>query len=209
MENQTINDLTPEEIALVLKARKGNEKTAYEQLREDSIQKCVSKFHELEKQVIEAKKEIFDEMIAFVQTSNDYGKVPKDTQKNHTLTSKDGRFQVKYNFQITKGFDERAKSAEVLLKRFIENYISEKAPEFVGLIQALLERNKKGDYDINLMNRLYAMENQFEHEDWKNAIALFKESYVERKTASYVNAYEIDSVGRYQLINVNFSSSVI
>lgn len=200
---------SPEEIQAVEKVRRAKERSAYEDLREQTINESIQELKELQEKTMLVKKTIFERMIAFSETANEYGRIPKDTQKNHTLTSADGEYQVKYVYHVRKEFDERAKSAEVLLKRFISEYVAAKAPQVVRLIEALLERNKKGDYDVNLINRLYTMENEYDHEDWKNAISLFKESYREVKTATYVNGYQRDASGKYISIDVNFSSLTI
>lgn len=199
-------DLTPEEIEMVLKARKGNEKKAYEELRAQSVSTLVDKFKALELATKIAKNEIFKEMFALMETAKEYGKIPKDTQSNYSFRSKDGKYLVRFTRATLKQFDERAKLGEALLKRFIENYVAEKAPEFVELIQSLLKRNKKGDYDSNFFSRLYAMKDKFDHQDWKDAIALFEESYYEYDSSSYINCYKIDETGKELAIQVNFCS---
>jgi hypothetical protein len=71
----------------------------------------------------------------------------------------------------------------------------------------LLERNSiTGDLDINNINRLYKMENDFDDPDWVEAIRLFKESYNPKGSVEYVRFYSRTDNNGWEQINLNFSS---
>ena len=70
---------------------------------------------------------------------------------------------------------------------------------------SLLER-KKGELDIQLVQKLYAMENRFQDENWKRGIELLKESFQSSHSKDYINFEQRNASGEWQNINLQFSN---
>jgi hypothetical protein len=130
----------------------------------------------------------------------------KNSKGNFELVSDDGAFKVLTTVQARKAFDERAGEAEKLLRDFLQQTIKGRNKEAYQLVATLLERKVGGDYDIRLIQRLYKMENEYDHPSWKKAIELFKEAYRELDSAKYVRFYQKTAVGPWILINLAFSN---
>ncbi|MOA13632.1 hypothetical protein D3C78_1336930 [compost metagenome] len=94
--------------------------------------------------------------------------------------------------------------AEAHIKDFIAAQFSGD-PATNKLINSLLER-KRGSLDIKLVQRLYAMENDFDNQNWREGIKLLKESWQASESKEYITCHYKDANGEWQLINLNFAS---
>ena len=69
---------------------------------------------------------------------------------------------------------------------------------------SLLER-KKGDLDIQLVQKLYSMEDRFDDENWREGIRLLKESYSYNHSKDYLSFFKKGNNNEWEGINLNFS----
>ena len=105
----------------------------------------------------------------------------------HLFQLKNDQYKIEFSSQVNKCFDERAELAEVKLKEFLATFVKKKDKPAYELVMALLERNDKtGDFDINLINRLYKMRDRFDNPLWIEALDMFQESYCPYGTAQYI-----------------------
>jgi transposase InsO family protein len=65
---------------------------------------------------------------------------------------------------------------------------------------------KKGELDINLVQKLYAMEDRFQDENWKRGIELLKESYSFSHSKDYIGFEVKNDKGEWLPINLQFSN---
>lgn len=165
-------------------------KLTYEKERNELVIEVVTKALDVHEILNTFKEVSFKHMNNWFERMREYGSAKED-QENFQLVSADGNLKVLFNRNVTKGFDERSKLAEAKLKEFLNGFVKKRDKVLFELIQGILERNAvTGDLDISNINRLYAMEDKFEDENWKEAIKLFKESYVERSTKYYARFFK-------------------
>lgn len=210
-----IEELSTEQLEELLAERKKNErleaqkkKEQYERSRNVMIhQQCAAAIL-LRDDLKAFKEQAFGTMLKFYEDMMTYGDVKKDGKGNFQLISDDQQYKIIFANQVKAGFDERAELAEVKLKEFLNTTVKKRDLGLHGIIMGLLERNKvSGDFDIKLINRLVKMEDKFEDANWKEAIRLFKESYQEQGTSSYIRFYERNNdQQRWELINLNLAS---
>lgn len=189
--------MTTAELEKMLKDRKAAEKAEadkkrkeYESSRDELVDRLASFAEELEGQMRELKYVAFRELIAFRDTMLEYGQLRRKEMNKGNFEIKTDKYKVMFTSQVNKRFDERAQLAEGKLKTFIDSFVKKRDIKTYQLVKSLLERNPKtGDYDIDLINRLYSMEDSFDDQNWKDALKLFKESYSPYGTAQYVRFF--------------------
>jgi hypothetical protein len=136
----------------------------------------------------------------------EYGDIKGGEKNKGNFQIENENFKILFSTQVRKKFDERSETAEEHLKLFLNSFVKKRDQKLHKFIMGLMERNSKtGDLDIDNINRLYAMENDFDDENWKKAIVLFKESYNPTETAEYVRFYKKNENGGWDLINLQFS----
>ena len=214
MTNQ-IEEMSTEQLEKLLAERKKSErleaqkkKEQYERSRNVMIHHQVSAAIRLRDDLKAFKEQAFGTMLKFYEEMLAYGDVKKDGKGNFQLISDDQQYKIIFANQIKAGFDERAEMAEAKLKEFLNTTVKKRDLGLHGIIMGLLERNEvSGAFDIKLINRLVQMEDKFDDVNWKDAIRLFKESYQEQGTSSYIRFYERDNAQQsWTLINLNLAS---
>lgn len=185
------------------KQKRANEqRQAYEAIKIDTVHTFCQIAKELNSQLTDFKKTAFEGLQTMYSMLQEYSSRHADGKGNFRLEHEN--FRVTYKRQGKASFDERADQAEKHIIDFVNNKFAED-PDTKDLIMSLLER-KKGDLDVNLIQKLYAMENRFDDKNWKRGIALLKESYQYNHSKDYIRFEERDDKGEWHNINLQFSN---
>jgi hypothetical protein len=179
-----------------LKRKEKQEKLArkkeYEALRNEVAEGLVTQAKHLSAQILEFKEQSLRKANEFRNTMLEYGELRGGADNKGSFEFKDASdtFKVVVKTNTIKGFDERADMAEQHLKTFLESFVKKRDKLTYNMIIKLLERNvKTGKLDISNINRLYTMEEEISNEEFTKAITLFKESYQDKRTATYIQFY--------------------
>lgn len=200
MTQTNVANMSAQELEAILKEKKQAERKEkeqkrkeYEQSRDEVVDRLAGFAVSIEGLLADLKYEAFKELTAFREKMLEYGTLRGKEANKGSFEIKTERYKVIFTSQINKRFDERAQLAEAKLKEFMESFIRKRDQKTYKLVKSLLERNPKtGDYDIDLINRLYTMEDTFDDPNWKAALSLFKESYSPYGTAQYVRYFVKD-----------------
>lgn len=208
-----LGNMTEEQLEQELERRKKEKQRAenakrkkYEQDREDLVNDLIIAAEHNHEALMLLKQQSFEKIQEFHKTMLEYGDVIKSSKGGFSIRDKADEQRVTFSIQNKKGFDERAEAAELKLMSFLESFVKKRDKKIYKMVMSLLERTNTGDFDVNLISRLYSMENDFEHPDWVDAIKLFKESYQPSKSTSYITFSKRDNAGKWQTIGLNFSS---
>lgn len=193
-KNPALADISIEEIQELLKekeaaalAEKQAKRKEYEDQREHLIDTLGGFAASLSNQMLDLKLEAFMELAKFRSRMMEYGDIRGKEKNKGSFELKNDKYKIIFRSQINKCFDERAELAEKKLKEFLGTFVKKSDKRAYELVMALLERNDKtGDFDINLINRLYKMRDKFDNPLWHAALDLFQESYSPYGTAQYI-----------------------
>lgn len=189
------------------KAEKEAARTEYETEKDTLIKVIGVAAISVHEELVQLKENTFKSMDDFREKMLKYGQIKGGENNKGNFEIKNDAFKIVFKSQVVKGFDERSELAEKHLKEFLSTFVKKRDKELHELILSLLERNSKtGDLDISNIQRLYAMEDKFDDENWKKAIALFKESFVANKTTRYITIYTRNANDGWDLLNLNFAS---
>lgn len=208
-----LDELTEEQLQEMLdkkreKSRKEAEKKRqqYAKERNDIVMLLTTGAKQLSEMLASFKTDSFRELETFRQTMHEYANISSDNKGNFTIMNDEGTRKIEYRIQHKHAFNELANNAALHLRKFMGSFMKSRNQEAFELISSLLEKNTKGEYDIQLIQRLYKMEDRYTDTDWKEAIRLFKEAYQQQDSSSYVRYYERNaSDGSWQMINLSFS----
>lgn len=183
--------------------QRDKERAAYEALKDDTISQLVSKAVTLNAALADFKQEAFKDAQALWQSLQEYSDRHKDGKGTFTIDNKEKTLRIAYKRQGKPSFDERSHQAEKHIIDFVNSKFADDK-DTRDLIMSLLER-KSGSLDIDLIQKLYAMEDRFNDANWKRGIALLKESYTYAHSKDYINFYQKDEKGEWQPIVLQFS----
>ncbi len=204
-----LSQLTPEELQAELDKRKANANTekenqrkAYEDIKATAVMSLCHDAILINETLKEFKTKAFSDMQAIWEMLKEYSSRHADGKGNFRLEHEN--YRVSYKRQGKPTFDERSHQAE----RHIIDFVNSKFENDVDtkdLVMSLLER-KKGELDINLVQKLYAMEDRFQDVNWKRGIELLKESYSFSHSKDYIGFEIKDNKGEWKAINLQFSN---
>lgn len=177
-------------------------KKDYEDLKKETVMSLCADAIFLNEKLKCFKTKAFSDMQTVYEILKEYSNRHKDGKGNFQLEH--GNFRVSYKRQGKPHFDERSHQAEKHIIDFV-NTKFENDVDTKDLVMSLLER-KKGELDINLVQKLYAMENRFQDENWKRGIELLKESYSYSHSKDYIGFETKNDKGEWQTINLQFSN---
>lgn len=210
METTTLDELTDEQLEALLndrKAKKASElnkkRSDYEALKENTLSGLCNRAIEINHILQVFKTLAFAEMQTLYTLLQEYSSRHEDGGGNFSVDSADGLFRIEYSRQERGGFDERSVQAEKHIIDFVNKQFAGDATTH-KLITSLLER-KKGTLDINLVQKLYSMENDYQDKNWQEGIRLLKESWNPSDSKDYIR-FKQKIKTEWKLINLNFAS---
>lgn len=209
-----LSQLSTKDLEALLKEKKARDqaerkaaRAAYEKERDYMITALCFEANEAWGVLRELKCTAMLRLKEFREKLIEYGNLKGGENNKGNFQIENEAFKIAFSSQVKKTFDERSITAENHLKNFLNGFIKKRDKRLHKFIMGLMERNSKtGDLDIDKINRLYAMENDFEDADWKEAIRLFKESYNPTKTTEYIRFYKRNENNGWDAIDLNFSS---
>lgn len=209
-ENQ-VASLSTEELEELLNKRKESERLerqqkrhAYESLKEETVFNLSTSAIKMHAQMKAFKEKVFADMSSLYDLLQDYSDRHRDGKGNFSIESADQKFRISFKNQNLGYFDERANQAEKHIIDFVNKRFADD-PATKKLITTLLER-KKGKLDIKLVQKLYAMEDDYDDENWKIGIKLLKESWQSGGSKSYVNFETKDQEGKWVPVVLNMAA---
>ncbi|CAA0152088.1 DUF3164 family protein [Tenacibaculum maritimum] len=181
--------------------QKNEQKQAYESLKEETLNMLGTKSIEINEIMSAFKKDAFESMQTLYSLLQEYSSRHKDGVGNFKIEN--DLFKISYKRQGKATFDERSDQAEKHILDFLNTRYSGDQ-DTKDLITSLLER-KNGDLDINLIQKLYQMEDRFNDPNWKKGIELLKESYKYCHSKDYIAFEKKTETGEYLPIVLQFS----
>lgn len=185
-------------------ANENAERNAYLNLRESTINELFTGALHLHTEIVAFKDKATVGLTTIYELLKVHSKRRENYKGNFSIVSEDQTKKIDFRFQEFGSFDERASEAV----KHIYDFIREK---FQGdqdaklLIENLL-KVKKGQLDVRRVQELYAMENNFNHSSWKLGLKLLKESFQVKDSKTYINFYQKDAQGQWELLPLNFSN---
>ena len=203
-----VSELTYEEFQKITAHKREQERKekeekrhAYEQLREETINELGPIAEKISKEIQEFKEKSFVQLGSLYELLQDYSNRHRDGKGNFEI--KNEHYKILFKKQGKGSFDERSHQAEKHIIDFVNSKF-ENDQDTRDFIMSLLER-KKGNLDIELIQKLYSMENRFDNENWREGIRLLKESYQYNHTKDYISFFKKGENNEWIGINLNFS----
>jgi hypothetical protein len=215
MNKETLErkDYTTAELEQMLKDRKKQEalkaekeKQAYEQGRDEMIQKVILTAKTLFRELGEFKTFCHIEMDKQAVKLSEYGKIRSNSKGGFSVTDKNDTMRVTRRRDTEPVWDERSGKAVELIKEFLGDAIKKRDIKMYEILMSFLERNANGDLEYGRVMDLYKHEDKFDDPRWKEGLKLIKESFSNHlKGYGYEFKVKGDD-GKWENLYLNFSS---
>lgn len=177
--------------------------------RRDAVVERIHKIGaRLEEQMRKAKKDVLDEIDAYLEWLDEHSEAPRSRKGNTTLTNYSGDKQVELAMDDVIKLDERLQQAKELVDAYVAS-LGENAPEeLTTLAHTSFDTDKSGRVNQALVLRLTKY--QFKDERWQRAVQLIRESAQVVGTRQYLQLRVLrpDESGakKWVRVNLNFSA---
>lgn len=211
---KSIEEMSPEELEAILKEKKKAQRAAqskrerdYERKKDNFVLSTVQQFQSIQEMLRNTKHEVVSRGNALFDELHEIYERDKKDIKQFSLVSADGLHKVVIERAERQGFNEKAEIAIDKIKDILRNKFAARNQVMYRVIDGILMKNKKGDYDERLVSKLRKFEPEIDDPKFSEALDLLSQSFVLTGTALYVRAYhKRDLDGKWEDITVQFSS---
>ena len=164
----------------------------------------VSKASDLRNLLGDFKADAFGDIQAFAELSAEkYGIKLGGIKGNISLSSYDGRYQVKLSQADVKIFDERLHAAKELVDLCIHRWTEGSRVEIKALVEHAFQTDKEGKISLG---RIYTLMNlDIKDEQWQQAMQALKDSMQVVSTTAYLRIYERDDKGKFEQLALDLA----
>lgn len=215
MNTETLErkDYTTAELEQMLKDRKKQEavkaekeKQAYEEGRDEMIEKVILTARTLFRELGEFKTFCHIEMDKQAVKLSEYGKIRSNSKGGFSVTDKNDTMRVTRRRDTEPVWDERSGKAVELIKEFLGDAIKKRDIKMYEILMSFLERNANGDLEYGRVMDLYKHEDKFDDPRWKEGLKLIKESF-SNHLKGYGYEFKVKGEdGKWENLYLNFSS---
>ncbi|HDR1847541.1 DUF3164 family protein [Pasteurella multocida] len=172
--------------------------------RDCLVRNFVEQAIEKQKEVRAFKKQVFDDIDAFIQLSAEKYDVQLGGRKgNVTLLSYDGEYKLIIAVQDRLTFDERIQAAKQLIDECLHEWSADARPELRSIINDAFQVDKEGN--LNTARILSLRRVEIQDERWTKAMQAISDSIQIVDSKDYVRFYKRDENGNYQQISLDMA----
>lgn len=189
------------------KAEKANRKKTYDKLRDEYIETVFGKMDVLSRELRAFKDESVK--LGLELHSKMYetlGRKPKDGIDHYSLTSADGMRKVSIERQWRCEYDETSTVAIETIRTVLREKFEARNKGMYGIIDGILIKNGKGDYDERLVAKLRKHEEAVDDKRFSEALDILAKAYRPTTSQTYIRAYRKSESGKWVDIVMNWSS---
>ena len=212
--NKQVSELSVEELQEALKKKQKDElinqkikKRAYEERRDYLVDTTVDAFKDYQDKLVIFKSltialsnELHEEMYQV------YNREKKEL-KQFSLTNEKGTRRLVVEQQEKLHFDETAEVAINQIKELLREKFANRNQKMYSLIDTILMKNKKGDYDERLVSKLRKHEADVNDVRFSEALDILSQAYKPEGSSLYLRAYERDTTtAKWKEISIQFSA---
>lgn len=212
-----LEQLTPDQLEAAVKAlkkKKQEEKTKakalrseYDRKRDQYLATVFARMEALSHQLAEFKREaIASGLILHDEMYDAYRrKRPDKPVDSYTLTSEDGTRRIIIERSERCEYDETAEVAISQIREVLRDKFAARNLGMYEMLETLLMRNAKGDYDERLVAKLRKHEDRVNDPRFSDAIKMLDAAYRPVGSQTYIRAYTRDKNGPWREVTMNWS----
>ncbi len=181
-------------------------KLAFLKDKDDFLFATVSKFQSVRNELKDLKHVTISEINKLYNRMFEInGKEPKE-QKSISLKSECGNYKVTAVRQEKFEFTDEAIVHITAIKEFLKSKFEQRNKGLYELLDSILMKNGKGDYDPKLLAKAKRKVQQLGYDELTKHFDKLQDCLTVSGTALYCHAFKRDDNGKWQNIVVNFSS---
>lgn len=188
------------------RAQENAKKKKYLKDRDLFIKRCITQAVDLSHQMREFKKEAIATSGELRDRAFDLQNQEPKEVKSFSIVTECGQFKVQVENQERQSFDEHAEVAIATIKEVLKEKFENRNKAMYNIIDDILMKNNKGDYDERLVAKLRKHEDDLQDTRFSKALDALSQSYYTTGSATYVRFYRKVKQNRWEDITMQFSA---
>lgn len=213
LKDKKLSELTPDELEQHLAELKKESKVAakraqkeFERDRDEFIDKMINEFRTAHAELKSLKDRSVRHSIELHERMfKVHAKEPKKVN-SFSLVNEAGDKKLVIDRQERSEFTEEANVAIQGIQEFFKTKFASRSKTIYNLLDTLLMKNRKGDYDPKLLAKLRQQVKAIDDPELNKNFELLESSQRVVGSATYVRAYKRDEQGKWQDIVLQFSA---
>lgn len=209
-----ISTMSSADLKAALKKKQADEKAAkdrarqtYDRMRDSYIETVFGKMDELSAELRRFKEESVQVGLELhAKMYETLGRAPKDGIDSYTLTSADGLRKVTIERQWRCEYDETSTVAIDTIRTVLREKFEGRNKAMYGIIDGILLKNNKGDYDERLVAKLRKHEAAVDDKRFSEALDILAKAYRPTTSQTYIRAHRRTKGGKWQDVVMNWSA---
>ena len=188
------------------KDRVQNEREAYKQLVDQTVQSNVSKLQKLSSEMERLKEEVFTEFATLIKTKNELFKTKSDRQSD-TFTTSDGTMSITLGNRVNEGWDDTVEAGIEKVKAYLKTLAKdENSAELVQVVMGLLAKDRKGALKANKVLELEKLAATSRDAEFIDGINIIKAAYRPVPTCQFIRVTMKDEEGKERKLPLSLSA---
>lgn len=177
----------------------------FDQLVEDSLRPMVERHIRLFLELADHKARMHDDFETMIKLSWErHGVEVGGKKRNARKYLFDGSFMVERSIQARYAYDEQIGAAEELIRACLDQLTQGVDPALRKIVDGAFNRNNDGEIRRSEMVRLESYD--IDHPQWKQAMEIIQKARKVFDSATYINVYVRDALGKYVLLPLDLAS---
>ena len=193
--------------------RKQNERKAYKELVDATVESSAKKLIALSCEMQRIKQEIFQECGTLIKSKNELFKTKGD-RKSDTFTTSDNKYRLSLGNRTNEGWDDTVDAGLEKIEEFLSTLISDdKSAALVSTIRRLMAKDAKGSLKANkVANKVLELKQlaqEVDDELLNEGIAIIEAAYKPVLTCQYIQLEvrdDEDEHGKMKTIPLSLSA---
>lgn len=178
----------------------------YKSLVNDTVIEQVKDLEALSRDMLQAKRNVFDSFATVIGLKNELFKVKTD-RRSDTFTSADGRKSVTIGSRTTEAWDDTVNVGVEKVKKFIKTLAKDdNSAELVDTIMGLLAKDRKGNLKTSKVLELEKLANRSKDDEFLDGIRIIREAYRPQLSCQFVEVKLRDGDGKECSLPLSMSS---
>ena len=188
------------------KYRVQNEREAYKQLVDQTVQNAVAKLQNLSSEMERLKEEVFTEFATLIKTKNELFKTKSDRQSD-TFTTADGTMSITLGNRVNEGWDDTVEAGIEKVKAYLKTLAKdENSAELVQVVMGLLAKDRKGALKANKVLELEKLAATSRDAEFIDGINIIKAAYRPVPTCQFIQVKLKDEEGKERKLPLSLSA---
>lgn len=184
-----------------------DDKKAYKDLVNETIDKMFGSLNFVSSQMKETKRLVFDSFKSVIDMKKDLFKV-ESKQVTHTFTNEDSTKRITIGYRTNDNYDDTVEEGIEKVKKYLKSLAKdEKSGQLVDIVNSLLSKDQKGNLKASRVLTLYKYAVESNDKDFLDGVEIIQKAYKPKLTKTFISAAMKNEEGSWVTVPLSMTDN--